>query len=114
MYFRHSCTCHLSSQVGGKARGANLGARWRGLEARAGDRREGREVTSRKGRRRNRREGEVEEELEGREEVGQVEHLTRMVEVGEDCWGLVREHLGEQHERSPPPPGKKHGPIVHF
>jgi len=31
--------------------------------------------------------------------VGQVEHLTRMVEVGEDCWGLVREHLGEQHER---------------
>ena len=71
-----------------KIRGAKLGVKWTGLKTRAEERREGKEVSNRKTRKGVARK---EEEPQG---GGGVVHVTRYVEVGEDCSALVREYLG--------------------
>jgi len=64
-----------------------LGVKWTGLKTRAEERREGKEVSNRKTRKGVARK----EEPQG---GGGVVHVTRYVEVGEDCSALVREYLG--------------------
>ena len=75
------------NSTGAAERGAKLGVKWTGLKTRAEERREGKEVSNRKSRKRVPREGN----LEG---CGRVVHVTRYVEMGEDCTALVREYLG--------------------
>ena len=64
-----------------------MGVKWTGLKTRAEERREGKEVSNRKTRKGVARK----EESQG---GGGVVHVTRYVEVGEDCSALVREYLG--------------------
>ena len=64
-----------------------MGVKWTGLKTRAEERREGKEVSNRKTRKGVARK----EEPQG---GGGVVHVTRYVEVGEDCSALVREYLG--------------------
>ena len=77
-----------SNSSGAAERGAKLGVKWNGLKIRAEERREGMEVSNRKSRKRVAREGKTPAEGE------KVVHVTRYVEVGEDCSALVREYLG--------------------
>jgi len=72
---------------GAAERGAKLGVKWTGLRTRAEERREGKEVSNRKSRKGVPRKGES-------PEGEKVVHVTRYVEVGEDCSALVREYLG--------------------
>ena len=64
-----------------------MGVKWTGLKTRAKERRGGKEVSNRKTRKGVARK----EEPQG---GGGVVHVTRYVEVGEDCSALVREYLG--------------------
>ena len=73
---------------GAAERGAKLGVKWTGLRTRAEERREGKEVSNRKSRKGVPREGKTSSGGE------KVVHVTRYVEVGEDCSALVREYLG--------------------
>ena len=72
---------------GAAERGAKLGVKWTGLRTRAEERREGKDVSNRKSRKGVPRHGKS---AEGEKVV----HVTRYVEVGEDCSALVREYLG--------------------
>ena len=77
-----------SNSSGAAERGAKLGVKWNGLKIRAEERREGMEVSNRKSRKRVAREEKTPTDGE------KVVHVTRYVEVGEDCSALVREYLG--------------------
>jgi len=77
-----------SNSSGAAERGAKLGVKWSGLKIRAEERKAGREVSNRKSRKRVAREEETPTGVE------KVVHVTRYVEMGEDCSALVREYLG--------------------
>ena len=78
-----------SNSSGAAERGAKLGVKWTGLKIRAEERKAGREVSNRKSRKRVAR-----EEKSTPTGGEKVIHVTRYVEMGEDCSALVREYLG--------------------
>ena len=78
-----------SNSSGAAERGAKLGVKWTGLKIRAEERSQGKEVSNRRSRKRVAR-----EEKSTPAGGEKVVHVTRYVEMGEDCSALVREYLG--------------------